>query len=64
MAGLYLDTENGRAVNAGRITGKDAGGWGYSKFLDHDKLQYNAERQTQYLKDNTLHIRVMKVIIS
>ena len=47
---------------AGRVTDKErARGWGYFKFLAHDKLQYNAERQTQYLKDNTLHIRVMKV---
>ena len=38
-------------------------GWGYPQFLAHDKLQYNAERQTQYLKDNTLQIRVMKVTL-
>ena len=50
--------------NAGRMTGKDAGGWGYSKFLAHNKLQYNAKRKTQYLKDNTLHICVMKVTLS
>ena len=49
---------------AGRVTGKDKGGWGYPQFLAHDKLQYNAERQTQYMKDNTLHIRVMKVTLS
>ena len=39
-------------------------GWGIHQFLAHDKLQYNAARQTQYLKDNTLHIRVMKVTLS
>ena len=47
---------------AGRVTGEErARGWGIHKFLAHNKLQYNAKRQTQYLKDNTLHIRVMKV---
>ena len=39
-------------------------GWGYHDFLAHNELQYNAERQTQYLKDNTLHIRVTKVTLS
>ena len=50
---------------AGRMTDKDRSikGWGKSMFFTHDKLQYNAERQTQYLKDNTLHIRVMKVTL-
>ena len=38
--------------------------WGYHTFLAHDELQYNARRKTQYLKDNTLHIRVMKVTLS
>ena len=47
---------------AGRVTDKEGGyGWGYDDFLAHNKLQYNAKRQTQYLKDNTLHIRVMRV---
>ena len=50
---------------AGRVTGKEKAdkGRGYH-FLAHDKLQYNAERRTQYLKYNTLHIRVMKVTLS
>ena len=49
---------------AGRMTDKERGvGRGHQKFLACDKLQYNAERQTQYLKDNTLHIRVMKVTL-
>ena len=51
-------------VSAGRVTGKlRADGWGFHQFIAHDKLQYNAERQIQYLKDNTLQIRVMKVIL-
>ena len=50
---------------AGRVTGKErGGGWGYHEFLAHDELQYNAETKTQYLKDNTLHIRVMKVTLN
>ena len=50
---------------AGRVTDKErARGWGKPLFLAHNKLHSNAERQTRYLKDNTLHIRVMKVILS
>ena len=50
---------------AGRVTDKErARGLGVELILAHDKLQYNAERQTQYLKNNTLHIRVMKVTLS
>ena len=41
----------------------DEDGWGYHEFLAHDRLEYNAARQTQYLKENTLHIRVMKVTV-
>ena len=49
---------------AGRVTGLErAEGWGFHQFIAHNELQYNAARQTQYLKDNTLHIRVMKVTL-
>ena len=48
-------------IYTGRVTGKErSGGWGFHKFLAHDDLQYNAARKTQYLKDNSLHIRVVK----
>ena len=59
-------TDETQDISAGRVTGKERSdcGCGNPKFLAHDKLQYNAERQTQYLKDNTLHIRVMKVTLS
>ena len=51
-------------IYAGRVTSKEkAMGWGIPLFLAHNELQYNAERKTQYLKDNTLHIRVMKVTL-
>ena len=50
---------------AGRVTREErARGWGEHQFLAYNEFQYNAERQTQYLKDNTLHIRVMKVTLS
>ena len=46
---IYIDETPNAA--AGRVTGKErARGWGYSKF------RTMPERQTQYLKDNTLHI--------
>ena len=48
--------------SAGRVTNKERGrGWGNSLFLAHDKLQYNAEKETQYLMDDNLHICVMDV---
>ena len=58
-------TDETHDIYAGRVTdkGRADDGWGFHKFLAHNKLQYNAERQTQYLKDNTLHIRVMKVTL-
>ena len=37
---------------AGRVYDEErADGWGYDDFLAHNKLQYNAKLQTQYLKD-------------
>ena len=58
----YTDETSDKS--AGRVIGKErADGWGKQQFLAHDKLQYNAERQTQYLKNNTLHIRIINVIL-
>lgn len=37
---------------------------GVEKFLAHDKLLYNAERKTQYLKNDTLCIGVVKVTLN
>ena len=50
---------------AGRVTDEErTRGWGEHQFLAHNELQYDAESNTQYLKDNTLHIRVVKVTLS
>ena len=47
---------------AGRVTGSErAEGWGFHQVLAHS-LGYNAARKTQYLKDNHLIVRVVKVI--
>ena len=47
---------------AGRVTNKKRSAeWGRCEFLAHEYLQYNAARKAQYLKDNYLHIRVVKV---
>ena len=47
---------------AGTVTNKKISAeWGRCEFLAHEYLQYNAARKAQYLKDNYLHIRVVKV---
>ena len=49
---------------AGRVTGSErAEGWGNHRFLAHSHLDYNAARKTQYLKDNHLIVRVVKVVL-
>ena len=44
----------------GRVTdGERAGkGWGYPKFISHQELSYQGNKNSQYLKDNTLFFRV------
>ena len=37
--------------------------WGFPRFLAHSRLAYNAVRMTQYLKDNHLIVRVVKVTL-
>ena len=50
---------------AGRVTGRErAEGWGKHQFLAHSHLDYNAARKTQYLKDNHLIVRVVKVVLT
>ena len=50
---------------AGRVADDEISreGWGTAQFLAHADLDYNAARKTQYLKDNHLIIRVVKVTI-
>ena len=33
----------------------------HSRFVSHAVLEYNAQKQTQYLKDDCLHFRVAKM---
>ena len=35
--------------------------WIYDKFISHKKLDWNAEKETQYLKNNCLQFKVVKV---
>ena len=53
---------------AGRVTGSDCEraekAWGKLQFLAHADLDYNATRKTQYLKDNHLIVRVVKVVLT
>ena len=46
-----------------RVTGKDTRsvGWGYQRVLAHSDLNYNAAKNTQYLKDNIILVRVVQV---
>ena len=38
------------------LLGECLGGFGFDKFLAHSRFEYNAERTTQYLKDNQLGV--------
>ncbi len=47
------------AVASQKVVDDDRGrGYGYSKYISHTDLDYNADKNTQYLKDNTLVFRV------
>ena len=49
----------------GRVTDKErANGWGKQQFLAHTDLGYNGARKTQYLKDDIIIVRVVRVKIS
>ena len=45
---------SGRVVESERMTG----GWGFHEFIHHTELDYNADNNCQYLKDDTLIFRV------
>ena len=51
--------------SADRVTGNEvrSSGWGYDIFIAHTDLAYNAAMKTQYLKDNTITVRVVQVTI-
>ena len=38
-----------------------SGGWGSPEFIHHSSLGYNAEKNTQYLRNDTLHFRILKI---
>ena len=42
---------------SGRVLERERG-WGYSKFISHTKLDYNSDKNCQYLKDDKLIFRV------
>ena len=50
---------------AGRVIDKEtSGSWGFHNFLAHTKLEYNAAKKTQYLKDDIIVVRVVRVKIT
>ena len=50
---------------AGRVIDKErAYGWGKPQFLAHTNLKYNTTKKTQYLKDNIIIVRVVRVKIT
>ena len=53
-------------ISAGRVIDKERAycGWGVHQFLAHDDLPHNAIKKTQYLKDNHLIVRVVKVTLT
>ena len=50
---------------ASRVTGSKerATGWGFHKFLAHTNLGYKSALKTQYLKDDIIIVRVVRVTI-
>ena len=51
--------------SAGRLIDREkANGWGFDKFLAHTELEYNEEKNTQYLKDGILIVRIVRVKIA
>ena len=50
-------------ICAGRVIGNEvrSTGWGYDTFIAHTALAYNAAMKTQYLKDNIITVRVVRV---
>ena len=49
-------------IYAGRVMDKEKGGaWGYAKFLPHSSLDTSTTSNTQYLKNNSLCIKVVRV---
>ena len=51
---------------ASRVIGDEvcSNGWGYHTFIAHTALAYNAAKKTQYLKDNIITLRVVRVTIT
>ena len=54
-----LDTYAGQVVDK-----ESADGWGFHQFLAHTELHYNATKKTQYLKDDIIIVRVVRVKIT
>jgi TNF receptor-associated factor 4 len=48
-----------------RVTGREraTSGWGFHQVLAHSHLGYDAARKTQYLKNNHIVVRVVKVVL-
>ena len=56
----YTDQTSDKA--AGRVMDKERStGWGFSQFLPHSSLGYDAIRNTQHLRGDSLLIRISKV---
>jgi len=56
----YTDNVPDRA--AGRVTDRErSAGQGFLQFLPHSSLGYNAAKNTQYLRGDSLQIRISKV---
>ena len=55
-------TDNTPDDTAGRVmTGERALGWGWSRFISHDALNYNEAKNCQYLKYDCLHFKISEV---
>ena len=51
--------------SAGRVTDKERSvAWGFDDFLPHSSLGYNAAKKTQYLRGDSLRIRISKATLN
>ena len=56
-----LEDKNHHQLTVSTIAANDiqvGGSWGYPKFITHSALGYNADKNTQFLKDDTLYFRM------
>ena len=58
-----LDFSVATLENRTRVTDKEGGGWGYSKFISHIDVECNPDESIKYLQDGILCFEISKVTL-